>query len=169
MQLALQPAAFAPPASPASRDLTRIVRPWALLAGLLASYSVYTAFDGLPGLLQHAARVTPGIALRSAAGTVSAAPLTATRLQLVTRCDEDGATRYTDGSCEGGTTGRQLIVASDPAPAAVAPVVAQVCAEVEREVLRISRKAENAPSETERLWLLERQHDARKEQLRLGC
>ncbi|MBE7367542.1 hypothetical protein [Ramlibacter pallidus] len=169
MQLALPPPAFAPVPPPASRDLTRIVRPWALLAGLLAAYSVYTAFDGLPGLLQHAARVAPGIALRSVTGTVSAAPLPASRLQWVTRCEEDGATRYTDGDCAGGATSTPLIVTPDPAPSAPTAAVAQLCAEVGREVLRIALKAGSAPSEAERLWLLDRHHDARREQQRLGC
>ena len=53
MQLALRRLALAR-APPTTADVTRIVRPWALLAGLLAAYSVYTAFDGLPAKQREA-------------------------------------------------------------------------------------------------------------------
>jgi hypothetical protein len=171
MQLALKRLALARHAR-TTPDVTRIVRPWALLAGLLAAYSVYTAFDGLPGLLQHANRGAPVATQHVPASPPTSIATAATRLLTVTRCDEEDGTRYTDGTCSPGIEGRQFIVATetesqrlhDPAGA-----VTQVCLDIAQEVRRIADKVVHAPSESERHWLALRQHEARVEQLRLGC
>jgi hypothetical protein len=172
MQLTLIRAGLAQARPQPTPDLTRIVRPWALLAGLVAAYSAYTAFDGLPGLLQHANRAAVPASLQVPAAQPEAATAPAARLLMVTRCDEEDGTRYTDGACSPGIEGRPFLVATD-ANAQVrhqlAGPVTQVCADIAHDVQRIADKATHAPSESERHWLELRHHEARVEQLRLGC
>lgn len=169
MQLTLIRAAYARAHNVRGAELTRAVRPWALMAGLLAAYSLYTAFDSLPALLQHASRVAHAVSQPAAAPRPATDTAPATRLLMVTRCDGQDGTHYTDGACVPGAESRQFIVVGDEGAPSPHAATTEVCTDIHDTVHRISEKALHAPSEAERQWLQLRQREARVEQLRLGC
>lgn len=110
MQLALIHPAPPHPAALIARDVARIARPWALLACGAITYVAYTAFDSLPGLLQHAPRtVETSYQPAPVADQPSAIPL-----RMVTKCVINGTTSYSDADCAPGARAEVILLAPEP-------------------------------------------------------
>ncbi|HEY0822397.1 MAG TPA: DUF4124 domain-containing protein [Ramlibacter sp.] len=170
MQLALIEAAGPGLPRSASREAARIVRPWAMLAWGAVAYVAYTAYDGLPALLHPQALAVEVVA----AAVIPQPPLPVAppeRLQMVTKCVEQGVTSYSDGNCAPGAHAQSIILAPNAAPPAppAAALRQQVCADIALQVRRIDLKASLAPSGGDQAWLEARRREARGEQARLGC
>lgn len=94
-----------------SRETSRIVRPWALLACAGIAYMAYAAYDSLPGLLQYAPRSAPPVLVARAESPKAAA----TSVRVVTKCIENGiVTSYSDAGCRPGARTQRILVKTQP-------------------------------------------------------
>jgi len=108
--LALIAAAGPLPPAFVSREATRIVRPWALLACAGFAYVAYAAYDSLPGLLRYAPRSAPVEAVT----TPDVQEPASTSLRVVTKCVENGVTSYSDADCGPGARAEHFLVTTQP-------------------------------------------------------